>query len=227
MRSSIKTSIPIVHFWVLIAIFSLASPARSGDIVGEVKRPPAQAEPTKVVDRYVGRDALPRRDNGANCICNPGLYSVAYLTGDSLPPIVPPKTPPAMAQKDMMFSPSVLAVAVGTTVSFPNDDPFFHNVFSYSKTKRFDLGRYPKGKTQEVVLDKPGIIKVFCEIHYSMRAYIHVLETPYFAVSDEKGLFAISSVKPGSYTLHIWQENLPEITQPITVTPETLKLEIR
>jgi hypothetical protein len=226
MDTPIRTWARKVHFLVLIALVCLTTPARAGDVVGEVKRPPAPAEPAKVVSRYVGRDALPRHDNGANCICNPGLYSVAYLTGDSLPPIVPPDTHPTMAQKDMMFSPSVLAVAVGTTVSFPNDDPFFHNVFSYSKTKRFDLGRYPKGKTEEVVLDKPGIIKVFCEIHYSMRAYIHVLETPYFAVSDEKGLFTIPAVKPGTYTLHIWQENLPELTRSITVTSETLKLEI-
>jgi hypothetical protein len=226
MKSLLATTTQIVHVLVLVALVSPLSLAHAGDITGEVKRPPAPAEPAKVVERYVGRDALPRHDNGANCICNPGLYSVVYLTGDSLPPIVPPTTHPTMAQKDMMFSPSVLAVAVGTTVSFPNDDPFFHNVFSYSKTKRFDLGRYPKGKTQEVVLDKPGIIKVFCEIHYSMRAYILVLETPYFAVSDEKGQFTIPSVKPGNYTLHIWQENLPEITQSITVTPDTLRLEI-
>ena len=72
-------------------------------------------------------------------------------------------------------------MAVGTTVSFPNFDPFFHNVFSYSKPKKFDLGRYAQGKSAEVKFDKPGIVNLFCEIHYSMKAYIHVLATPYFA----------------------------------------------
>lgn len=201
--------------------------ARGGDLVGTVKRPPAATEPVTTVERYHTRDALPRHENGANCICNPGIYSVVYLTGDSLPPIHLPKEHPTMSQSNMMFLPSVLAVAVGTTVSFPNQDPFFHNVFSYSREKKFDLGRYPKGQAQEVTFDKPGIIKVFCEIHYSMRAYIHVLKTPYFAVSDERGAFKISDVKPGDYTLHVWQENLPEITQPITIGPEGKKLEIQ
>ncbi len=199
----------------------------AGDLVGTVKRSPAATEQPSSVERYHTRDALPRHDNGANCICNPGIYSVVYLTGDSLPPIQLPKDHPTMSQKDMMFQPSVLAVAVGTTVSFPNQDPFFHNVFSYSKERKFDLGRYPKGQTQEVTFDKPGIIKVFCEIHYSMRAYIHVLPTPYFAVSDERGAFKIPSVKPGDYTLHVWQENLPELTQPITIGPDGKSVEVQ
>lgn len=199
----------------------------AGDLVGTVRRPAAATEQVTSVERYHTRDALPRHDNGANCICNPGIYSVVYLTGDSLPPIHLPKDPPTISQKDMMFLPSVLAVAVGTTVSFPNQDPFFHNVFSYSKTKKFDLGRYPKGQTQKVTFDKPGVIKVFCEIHYSMRAYIHVLQTPYFVVSDERGVFKIPDVKPGDYTLHVWQENLSEITQPITIGSEGKSVEIQ
>jgi hypothetical protein len=132
-----------------------------------------------------------------------------------------------MAQKDRMFVPSVLAVPVGATVEFPNLDPFFHNVFSYSKPKRFDLGRYPAGDSESVVFDKPGIVSVFCEIHYSMRAYVHVLDTPYFAVTDEERRFEIADVRPGEYVLHVWQENLPEIRRPLTVAHQPLDLEVQ
>ena len=120
-----------------------------------------------------------------------------------------------------------LAVPVGATVEFPNLDPFFHNVFSYSKTKRFDLGRYPAGNSESVTFDKPGIVSIFCEIHYSMRAYVHVLDTPYFAVSDDERHFEIDDVEPGEYVLHVWQENLPEIQRPLSVRDEPLKLEVQ
>lgn len=124
--------------------------ARGGDLVGTVKRPPAATEPVTTVERYHTRDALPRHENGANCICNPGIYSVVYLTGDSLPPIHLPKEHPTMSQSNMMFLPSVLAVAVGTTVSFPNQDPFFHNVFSYSRKRSLIWVATPKGRRRKL-----------------------------------------------------------------------------
>ncbi len=207
---------------------AIAGPAWAGDVTGVVKRKPAEPSPTRGADRYRGRSvaSIASDKNASNCACNPGLYSVVWLTGDSLPPITQPAIMPSMAQKDMMFQPPVLAVGVGTTVTFPNKDPFFHNVFSYSKPRKFDLGRYPEGETAEVTFDKPGVIKVFCEIHYSMRAYIHVLETPYCVTSDDKGHFTISNVRPGHYTLHVWQENQPEITEPLSVANDPIQLEI-
>jgi hypothetical protein len=196
-----------------------------------VLRAPAPQDARTAVNRYRGRDIVARGGDdaggGADCRCNPGEYAVVHLTGDRLPAIRLPLAPPAMAQKDRMFEPSVLAIPVGGAVSFPNRDPFFHNVFSYSKTRSFDLGRYPEGETHEVVFDEPGIVPVFCEIHYSMRAYIHVLDTPYFAVSDLSRRFEIPDVEPGAYTLHVWQESLPEIAVPITVGSDPLELEVR
>ena len=132
-----------------------------------------------------------------------------------------------MSQKNKAFEPAVIAVSVGSTVEFPNLDPFFHNVFSYSKPKKFDLGRYPKGESESVVFDKPGIVKVFCEIHYSMRAYIHVLESPYIATSDELGRFDIKNIEPGDYTIHLWQENLPSVTKEITITDGNNTVELK
>jgi hypothetical protein len=218
----------------LLLLLAVIKPALSeaAAVSGVVLREPAPAPPApSPVQRY--RERAPRADepdadaSAATCQCNPGLFAVVHLTGERLPAPRPPLAPPAMAQKDRRFVPSVLAVPVGGAVSFPNEDPFFHNVFSYAKAKSFDLGRYPAGDSHQVVFDKPGVIPIFCEIHYSMRAYIHVLETPYFAVSDESRRFEIPDVAPGDYVLHVWQENLPEITLPITVGREPLTLEVR
>ena len=87
---------------------------------------------------------------------------------------------------------------MGATVSFPNGDPLFHNVFSYSRAKRFDLGRYPKGESKTVVFDKPGYVKVLCEVHKWMRAGILVVENPYHAVVQESGRFQFDEVPAGT-----------------------------
>ena len=101
---------------------------------------------------------------------------------------------PRLAQQDTTFVPAALVITVGTTVDFPNRDPFFHNVFSYSKTKRFDLGRYPRGESKEVRFDSPGIVKVYCEVHKSMRSLVAVVESPFHAVADSLGRFVIRDV---------------------------------
>ncbi len=204
--------------------------AGGGAVVqGVVTRAPAAPPPPAAPPRYRERRASPpeiEATPGSGCQCDPGRYAVVWLTGESVPAPAPPTVRPRMEQKDRVFVPSVLAVPVGAEVDFPNGDPFFHNVFSYSKTRRFDLGRYPQGESASVVFDRPGIVPVFCEIHYSMRAYIHVLETPYFAVTNERREFAIADVPPGEYTLHVWQENLPEIRRPLAVGEGPMELEI-
>ena len=211
---------------IAVVVLLVVGPIQAADIYGKVVRAPAQTTPERAISRYRGAESQFKQESGEDCVCNPGLFSVVYLTGEHLPPINPPDSMPVMAQKDKMFVPSVLAVGVGYTVGFPNLDPFFHNVFSYSKTRQFDLGRYPKGETETVTFDKPGIVKVFCEIHFSMRAYVHVLETPYFATSDEKGNFSIKNVEPGAYTLNVRQENLQDISRQITVASDSTYIEI-
>jgi len=111
-----------------------------------------------------------------------------------------------MDQLDQAFVPHVLAVTVGTTVDFPNDDVTFHNVFSLSRTRSFDLGRYSRGHSKSVVFDRPGVVQVFCDIHSHMNAYILVFAHRFFAVTDEAGRYAIGHVPPGSYTLVVWHE---------------------
>jgi len=215
----IKVCVSCLLSMVLPAV--TASPA---EIIGVVKRPPMKNRERPIIDRYRSSDVKTLPESGPDCACQPSLYSVIWLTGDSHPPVALLRENPVMAQKDKMFVPSVMAIPVGTTVTFPNFDPFFHNVFSYSKPKKFDLGRYARGESAEVTFDKPGIVNVFCEIHYSMKAYIHVLETPFYTVSDEKGKFSIKNVAPGKYTLHLWQENQAVITNEIEVGEAPLEL---
>jgi len=124
----------------------------------------------------------------------------------------------SMDQRDQTFVPHVLAITVGTTVEFPNSDLTFHNVFSLSKTKSFDLGRYSRGKSKSVRFDRPGVVQVFCDIHSHMSAYVLVFAHRYFAVTDRAGAFTISGVPPGTYTLAVWHEGDVRETRSVTVS---------
>ncbi len=115
-------------------------------------------------------------------------------------------------QRNLNFSPHVLAVRVGTTVEFPNDDRVFHNVFSFRDGQVFDLGMYPIGATRPVHFDKPGLSRIFCNIHPNMAAYVLAVDTPYFGVSDESGAFNLPSVPPSRYTYHAWRAGAPELS---------------
>jgi len=123
-----------------------------------------------------------------------------------------------MAQRDTAFEPGALVVPVGATVSFPNGDPFFHNVFSYSSPARFDLGRYPRGEAKDVTFDKPGIVKVYCEVHEFMRAIIVVTESPFAAVAEGEGRFRIAGIPPGTYTFVVWHPDLDPVERRLRVT---------
>ncbi len=138
-------------------------------------------------------------------------------------------TPPAraaMAQRDEQFQPHVLPVYRGATVDFPNEDDVFHNVFSLSSAKTFDLGRFPKGSSKSEVFDNTGTVQVFCHIHSDMSAVVLVLENPYFAVPTVAGKYAIADVPPGDYTLVGWHERIKPISRAIHVTAgETTRLD--
>jgi len=120
-------------------------------------------------------------------------------------------------QRNETFVPHVLAVAVGTTVDFPNSDRVFHNVFSLSKVKRFDLGRYPRGASRSVRFDRPGMVRVFCEIHSHMSAFVLVFAHRFFDKTDESGRYRIEDVPPGTYTLAVWNEGEVRSTRKVRV----------
>jgi plastocyanin len=122
-------------------------------------------------------------------------------------------------QRNLTFSPRVLAVQTGTRVVFPNHDRVFHNVFSHHDGKVFDLGTYPVGAEKEIPFDKPGLSRIFCNIHPQMAAYVMVVDTPYFAVSGEHSNFVIKDVPPGTYEYHAWRPGGSILTETIVVAP--------
>jgi plastocyanin len=122
-----------------------------------------------------------------------------------------------MDQRNEAFVPHVLAITTGTTVEFPNSDKFYHNVFSLSKTKSFDLGRYAAGHSRPVRFDRPGIVRVFCDIHSHMNAFILVFSHPFFAMTDATGRYQIDNVPPGTYGVIAWNEGASSETRPVTV----------
>lgn len=124
---------------------------------------------------------------------------------------------PRLAQKDQSFLPRVLPVAVGTSVDFPNLDPIFHNVFSASPVKRFDLGKYPRGQSKRVIFDKAGLVNVYCDIHSGMEAFVLVLPTHVFTQPANTGRYALPPVPGGTYTLHIWHPDRGEIRREVQV----------
>ena len=124
-----------------------------------------------------------------------------------------------VSQKSATFSPHVLPVLVGTTVEWPNNDEIFHNVFSISDVKSFDLDLYQGNPPEKrVTFDKPGRVDVFCSIHSAMHCIVLVLENPHFTATDEKGHYSITNVPPGTYKLKAWHERLPAQAKEVVVT---------
>lgn len=119
-----------------------------------------------------------------------------------------------LIQKDKQFTPHLLVVPVGSSVEFPNRDPFFHNVFSLFNGKRFDLGMYESGSTRSVRFDRAGVSYIFCNIHPEMGAVVLALNTPYYAVAGHSGSAVIRGVASGEYRLSVWSENA-ELAHPV------------
>ncbi|HEX3763061.1 MAG TPA: hypothetical protein VHW23_30400 [Kofleriaceae bacterium] len=123
-------------------------------------------------------------------------------------------------QRNKTFAPHVMAVPVGSTVSFPNFDPIFHNVFSLSKARPFDLGMYKNGETREVKLDKPGIVRIGCNLHANMSAYLVVVDAPHYVIVNSDGTYSFKSLAPGKYRVQAWNEQSGEpLSTSVTVKP--------
>jgi plastocyanin len=137
--------------------------------------------------------------------------------------------PQRLIQKNKSFVPGLLVVPVGSSIEFPNQDPFFHNVFSLFSGRRFDLGLYEAGSSRAVKFDREGVSYIFCNIHPEMHAVVIALGTPLFAVSDATGAFRIPDVPAGRYVMHVWYERaapamLHSLDQEVTISAQRTEL---
>ena len=168
-------------------------------IEGRVNLPAAEP-PAVSTSRYAGQDA----------VCDPPDAPIAAIYLEGRFPAWATNTPPGtneIWQIGMQFRPALLPVRAGSTVVFPNGDNFYHNVFSYSRPKRFDLGRYRKDDQPAAeVFDKPGVVKLYCDIHQNMRGVILVLDTPFFTRTDSNGVFHLPKLPAGTYKLTAWAD---------------------
>ena len=177
-----------------------------------------------------------------------GLRSPAnilvYLTKAPSGSMDPSKTNFVMDQRNLEFIPHVMPILVGASVQFPNNDEVDHNIFSMSRTKKFNLGSYKPGDSKAVLFDKPGIVEVRCDVHAEMAAYILVMKNPYFAVTDKKGNFQIpdanylqqaglkeqADLATGKYFIKTWHEKLKTQKEAITITEDgdvTIQLNLK
>jgi plastocyanin len=122
-----------------------------------------------------------------------------------------------VSQRNMEFVPRVLAAPVGSVVELPNNDRVFHNVFSFTNGKPFDLGLYPTGASKRITLDRAAVNRLYCNIHPHMAAYIVAVDSPYYATSDRDGRFTIADIPPGRYTYHAWRSGGDTLSATVTV----------
>ena len=213
---------------MVVAVGAAAAPALSGVTTSD---PPPRAAYTGVLE---GTVRLAATDRAAPAMLSPYArrrYSppaaaaraagsasdvvVYVLAGDAAPPAQGREA--SIAQRGLTIAPHVTAVQVGTRVNFPNEDNVFHNLFSLSTTHPFNLGRYPRGESRSEVFRKPGVVRMFCDIHSDMSGVILVLETPYFTHPDASGRFRISGLPEGRHRVVAWHESAGADTVTVTV----------
>jgi plastocyanin len=158
-----------------------------------------------------------------------GPVADAVVTVDAPAPAAPaPAHHAVVEQRNQMFVPRVVGVPVGTTVDFPNHDPMLHNLYSASPAKKFDLGMYGEGETKSVTFDTPGVVRLLCNAHPKMQAFVVVSPNPWIAVTDAHGGYTITGVPAGSRTVHVWHERLAETTLPVVVSADQVQpLDVR
>lgn len=215
--ASVRVFLPI-----LMALTMAAACAFAADITGTitVKQRLTRPSVTAPVSMYERGPAVELGEDAENDpLAAERARVVIWLEG----PVVSPRTqktpPPSMNQQNRRFDPDLVVIPAGGSVSFPNMDPIFHNVFSLSKPKSFDLGNYPKGDTRTVVFPKPGIVYVNCRLHPNMAGTVVVTPTDWFARAAAKdGQYELKDVAPGNYTVVAWHKTTGFIRKQVTVT---------
>jgi plastocyanin len=214
MKVSQRAMVRAMAIWLTVS-----SPAFGQAVIeGSVTLPKPVAGPA-LTQRYQSKG------DSKSELPEPPVAAV-YLEG-TFPNVRPPTNTVQVAQKNMQFKPGLLVVQKGTRVEFPNQDDFYHNVFSYSKSKPFDLGRYLKDeKPAAQIFDQPGIVKLYCEIHEHMRANILVVDTPHFVRTDAEGKFRLDNLPAGNFVLKVWLSEKHVLEKPVSLKDgETFKVD--
>jgi plastocyanin len=210
--------------WLLL-IAVVAAPTEAGEVVGQLRitKPLTKRVAVAVYDlRGVVAPPERRESQSSDEFARAAVYLEGTDLGRGEPAIV------RLDQRGQRFEPEVVVVPAGSTVSFPNSDPIFHNVFSLSRAKEFDLGYYPQGRTRAVRFDKPGVVQVYCHLHANMTAAVVVAPNAWYAKPDRDGAFLLDDVPAGVYQLVVWHKaagffrrrvEVPEIG-PVKVTVE-------
>ena len=196
------------YFLLLILCMPFGLHAQSS-IEGHVVLPKSKAAPL-MAKRY---DIVSK---GGVLSTNPPV-AIVYLEGNFAKP--DKQETKQIIQKDFLFTPALLPVRTGTKVEFPNQDDAYHNVFSFSPAKRFDLGRYRSDEKPIPfqILDKPGMITLRCDIHEHMRGIILVLDTPHYVVSGTDGNFKLNGLPAGSYKLKAWIDSRTTLEKAVEI----------
>lgn len=209
MKRSIATIL------VLGLSFGFTGLADAGSVTGDIVLPPRpSASPSvSLYGKYCG--------HCSHTVPALGDYAMVCLIPREPTSRRRNRPAPIMDQKNTRFAPRVLPVQVGEQVQFLNSDPVFHNVFSLSPSKKFDLGRYRKGGSKFITFEKSGVVQVFCDIHAEMVGFVVVVETPFFATIDAVGDYQINDVPEGKYDVLVWSEGMTHFQSvgEVEVTP--------
>jgi len=200
---------------VFFAIAFLATTLTAGTITGKVR---AESRPEVKEDIDAGKYDILKYKFFERINYDEITDFIVYIDQDIPGSVRPPAKPlQVVIQKNATFKPHILPLLAGTTVEWPNHDDIYHNVFSISEAKPFDLGFYKHNEIKRMTFDKPGRVDVFCSIHTKMNCTLLVLATPFFASTDKEGHYQITDVPAGTYKLRAWHERLPSQIKEITV----------
>lgn len=218
-RSFVSRIIPALLFIALpVSISTARQTLNGGSIKGKIVMPPMAASISRQPPaRYGSYSSTGSGETTTREQAPEATNVVVYLEGPGLDELQRVPRNAVLDQRNATFIPHVLPIVKGTTVEMVNRDKTYHNVFSLSGTKKFNIGRRPTGEEVPVTFDKTGTVQVFCDIHSHMNAYILVLENPAFVQPKADGTYSLDGIPPGKYTVHIWHERFSASPQNVTV----------
>ena len=209
---------PLPAATLVMLLWTAPPKAEAGVIRGTLRVPPPAA-PVAPMNGYPGSaGSMPGMHAPFHGLASDAVLYVSDVPAPAESALAAAPDPvPRLAQKDQRFVPRVIAIAVNASVDFPNLDPVFHNVFSLSAARRFDLGKYPRGSSRRVQFPRPGLVNVYCDIHSDMEAFVLVLPHHGFARPSAEGEFELPALPAGAYVLNAWHPDLGSQSVPVTV----------